>query len=270
MRVDPIGASDVGSVDWSCCAKSLGSTSKNKGVDLFGAINGTQTSSTDIFGVISSTRQVYDMSDQISHNPAWINIYLQFPNERVKEIADRIVNEYDSDDVKMEKIHRAVVRGIRYMTDQEQYGYDELWVPPLQTLQSGYGDCEDGAFLIMSLALNAGVTPSRLRMYGGFVDAGPGAASGGHGWVAYKRESDNEWVAADFSYYPDLRPVDQRTPLADDPKYVDDYFYMTDQYFVSTPFTNRIRNPEGMFYSRNATIPNIFQPSVGSMLSQYA
>jgi hypothetical protein len=36
-------------------------------------------------------------------------------------------------------------------------------------------------------------------MYGGFVDAGQGAESGSHGWVAYRRESDNEWVAVDFS-----------------------------------------------------------------------
>ncbi len=62
------------------------------------------------------------------------------------------------------------------------------------------GDCEDGAFLIMSLGLNAGVDPAKLRMYGGFVDAGQGAASGSHGWVAYRRESGNEWVAVPICY----------------------------------------------------------------------
>jgi predicted transglutaminase-like cysteine proteinase len=271
MRIEPLGACDIGAVDWSNCRSlnSTSSTGRNNAVDLFGAINGSGVKSTDVFGAIASTRQVYDMADQISFDPAFINIYLQYPNEKVAEIANKIVKPYDSDDVKMEKIQRAVVKGIRYETDQEQYGYEELWVPPLQTLQSGKGDCEDGAFLIMSLALNAGVDPSRLRMYGGFVDAGPGAASGGHGWVAYKRESDNEWVAADYSYYPDLRPMDVRTPLREDDKYVDDYFYMTNKYYVSTPFTNRIKNPEGMIYSRDATIPNIFKPQVGSMLSQY-
>ena len=59
----------------------------------------------------------------------------------------------------------------------------------------------------------------------GYVDAGPGAASGGHGWVAYRRESDDEWVAVDFSYYPDLRPMDYRMPLKDDEKMLTIIFY---------------------------------------------
>jgi len=31
-------------------------------------------------------------------------------------------------------------------------------------------------------------------MYGGEVQVGQGAASGGHGWVGYLRESDHEWI----------------------------------------------------------------------------
>lgn len=104
-------------------------------------------------------------------------------------------------------------------------------------------------------------------MYGGFVDAGQGAESGGHGWVVYRRESDNGWVAADFSYYPDLRSMDYRTPLKDDEKYVDDYFYITNQYVATTPGSNRIRNPE-VYYSDGGVIPNILLPT-GSLLSWY-
>ncbi len=120
----------------------------------------------------------------------------------------------------------------------------------------------------MSLGLNAGVDPERLRMYGGFVDAGPGAASGGHGWVAYRRESDNEWVAVDFSYYPDLRSMDDRTPLKTDEKYIDDYFFITNQYTVITENTNRIRDPE-VYFPDGGLLPNILIPS-GSLFSRYA
>ena len=179
-----------------------------------------------------------------------------------------IVNAADSDDIKMEKIQRWVVANIKYMTDEEQYGYEELWVPPVMVLKTKKGDCEDGAFLIMSLGLNAGVDPERLRMYGGFVDAGPGAASGGHGWVAYRRESDNEWVAVDFSYYPDLRSMDERTPLKVDEKYVDDYFFITNQYTVITEHTNRIRDPE-VYFPDGGFLPNILFPT-GSVFSRYA
>jgi predicted transglutaminase-like cysteine proteinase len=44
-----------------------------------------------------------------------------------------------------------------------------LWALPTMTVESGQGDCEDGAFLIQSLALHAGVDPDRLRTYGGIV-----------------------------------------------------------------------------------------------------
>jgi hypothetical protein len=180
----------------------------------------------------------------------------------------QIVNPTDSDDVKMEKIQKWVVFNIEYMTDEEQYGYAELWVPPVMVLNTMKGDCEDGAFLIMSMALNSGVDPSRLRLYGGFVEAGEGAAYGGHAWVSYRRQSDDEWIAVDFSYYADLRPMDYRMPLKDDERYVDDYFFITNQYTVMTENTNRIRDPE-VYYSDGRLIPNIFFPA-GSMLSLYA
>jgi hypothetical protein len=180
----------------------------------------------------------------------------------------QIVEPTDSDDVKMAKIQKWVVFNIAYQTDEEQYGYEEIWVPPVMVLNTMKGDCEDGAFLIMSLALNAGVDPERLRLYGGFVEVGDGAENGGHAWVAYSRESDDEWIAVDFSYYADLRPMDYRTPLRNDQRYVDDFFFITNQYTVITENTNRIRDPEVYFYD-GSLAPNIFYPS-GSMLSLFA
>jgi hypothetical protein len=183
-------------------------------------------------------------------------------------MAMKIVHRHDSDDIKMEKIQRWVVDNIEYVTDEEQYGFSELWVPPVMLLLTQKGDCEDGAFLMMSLGLNAGVAPAKLRMFGGFVDAGQGAPSGSHGWVAYRRDADNEWVALDFSYFPDLRPMGDRIPLKDDEKYVDDYFFITNTYIVVTENTNRIRDPE-VYYSDGRVIPNVLFPT-GSLLSWYA
>lgn len=239
---------------------------------LYDDINGkppvNTDSATNIFTAINTLNQkAYGPKDTITRDPGFVNLWLQYPNEIIRSMAMKIVHPSDSDDVKMEKIQRWVVYNIEYKSDKEQYGYDELWVPPVMVLRTRQGDCEDGAFLIMSLGLNAGVDPSRLRMYGGFVDAGQGAESGSHGWVAYRRESDNEWVAVDYSYYPDLRPMDYRTPLKDDKKYVDDYFYITNQYVATTPDSNRIRNPE-VYYSDGGVIPNILFPT-GSLLSWY-
>ena len=170
-----------------------------------------------------------------------------------------IVNSGDSDDIKMEKIQRWVYENIRYMTDQEQYGYEEIWVPPTMTLQTMAGDCEDNAYLVISLALNAGVDPNRLRFYAGIVKAGEGAETGGHGWVAYKRESDDEWVAIDTTYYPDLRPMDIRIKLKDDDRYIDDYFIFELGRVILTPDNNRVRNTT--IYNNIGNIkPNILLP----------
>jgi len=237
---------------------------------LFDVINGTQPPEpTNIFKTLQSHSQnAYTSKDLISWDPVWINIWLQWPNQEIKDLAMSIINASDSDDIKMKKIQTWVFRNIEYMQDKEQYGFEELWVPPIMLLKTMKGDCEDGAFLIMSLGLNAGVDPTRLRMYGGFVNAGPGAASGGHGWIAYRRESDDEWVAVDYSYYVDLRSMDKRTPLKDDEKYVDDYFFMTNQYMVVTDQTNRIRNPEIYTPNGGYVQPNVLMP--GSWLSAYA
>ena len=266
MRVAPVDLDACG----SCNFQPLVSMLEPQGVGEFNDIKGMPTNPVAlVFNTIQHLNQnAYGPREQIVRDPNFVNLWLQYPNDIIKNLAMSIVHPTDSDDVKMEKIQKWVVRNIAYMTDEKQYGYEELWVPPVMVLKTRKGDCEDGAFLIMSLGLNAGVDPERLRMYGGFVDAGPGAASGGHGWVAYRRESDNEWVAVDFSYYPDLRPMDARTPLKEDEKYVDDYFFITNQYTVITPNTNRVRDPE-VYLSDGGVAPNIFFPT-GSLLSSFA
>ena len=169
-----------------------------------------------------------------------------YPNTSIRRFAFDVVGirKSDDNDVKMGKIARWVQNHIRYMEDSENYGYEEFWAPPLFTLRKGSGDCEDGAFLIISLALNSGVPESRLRMYGGQVEVGQGAATGGHGWVGYRRESDREWIPVDFSYYPNP-DIGSITPMSEDTRYIDDYFFMTVSEFVTTAGTNRVRDPDG-------------------------
>lgn len=46
---------------------------------------------------------------------------------------------------------------IGYMTDSSQYGCEEYWTTPLETLYAGYGDCEDTATLFVSIASAMGI-----------------------------------------------------------------------------------------------------------------
>lgn len=188
-----------------------------------------------------------DYSGEVARPSHLFNsLYFMYPNASIRDFALNVVgvNLSDSNDEKMGKIAKWVQEHIQYTEDIKNYGYDEFWAPPVFTLAKGRGDCEDGAFLIVSLALNAGVPESRLRMYGGEVKVGVGAATGGHGWVGYLRESDNEWIPVDYSYYPNP-DISSIKPMSEDDRYIDDYFFMNLYEFVETPGTNRVRDPEG-------------------------
>jgi predicted transglutaminase-like cysteine proteinase len=215
------------------------------GGNIFAAIQGKGEVSTNPFKVLlRNSPYVQYKEEDVSQPNILAGLFLQYPNAKLKKLAFTIVNPTDSNDVKMRKITSWVVRNIQYKTDDENYGHEELWAAPTMTLAKRSGDCEDGAFLIHSLALNAGVPASRLRTYGGLVKAGVGAATGGHGWTAYRRESDNEWVVFDFSYYPNALPASQRPLMSKDKRYIDDYFYMTLSEYVTTEYSNRVREPD--------------------------
>jgi hypothetical protein len=178
-------------------------------------------------------------------NYSFNRLFLQYPNQKLRELAYSIVDSDDSNDEKAWKITSWVIKQIKYIEDEDNYGYEELWVPPIFTLKKGSGDCEDGAFLIHSLLLNADVPSERLRTYAGPVQLGEGARTGNHAWTAYRRESDDEWVVLDFSYYPETIPPSAREVMKNDENYIDDFFYMTLYDFVNTEGVNRVRDPEG-------------------------
>lgn len=46
---------------------------------------------------------------------------------------------------------------IKYQSDWDQYGTIEFWTTPMETLYSGYGDCEDTAALFVNLAVRLGL-----------------------------------------------------------------------------------------------------------------
>ena len=235
--------------------------------NIFDDIKGNRIQSKPNVFEHTSYKPYISNPDEVIVDYTYVNFYLQFGNEIIKNLAMEITKESDSDDEKIEKIQKWVVDNIEYKTDSKQYGYDELWVPPVMLLNTRKGDCEDGAFLIMSLALNAGIDPDKLRFYAGIVKAGIGAATGGHGWAAYKRSIDDEWVSIDFSYYPDLRDMDSRIPMREDERYVDDWLIFELGRIIITPDTNRVRSPEMYNFYGGYVPPNVLLP--GSFVNGY-
>ncbi len=62
------------------------------------------------------------------------------------------------------EINRAFNLAIRPMSDQAQYGVEDIWTSPLATLAAGAGDCEDYAIAKLVALREAGIAPSDLRL----------------------------------------------------------------------------------------------------------
>lgn len=62
------------------------------------------------------------------------------------------------------EINRAVNMSIKPMSDMAQYGVEDYWASPLQSLGSGKGDCEDYAIAKYVALEEAGVAPDDLQL----------------------------------------------------------------------------------------------------------
>jgi len=102
---------------------------------------------------------------------------------------------------------------LTYTFDDEKYDAPEYWLFPFETVAGGFGDCEDGALLIASLAINAGVPNYRIKVACGNVDNGTKEGSGGHAYCIYLA-SDDEWRIIDWCYYADFNISVLQKPLS--------------------------------------------------------
>lgn len=118
-----------------------------------------------------------------------------------------------------------VVEHIKYVDDEEQDKVGEFWMFPFETWVTKCGDCEDGAILMASLLINAGVPSYRVKVGAGFVQPQPTAPQGGHAYCMYlaDRQNGQDWVALDWCYYEDsdIKPEDK--PLLKDGGYMNTY-----------------------------------------------
>jgi len=133
------------------------------------------------------------------------------------EILKDIVNKYrlkkNDHDETAHAVQKWVVRFLTYKYDDDLNLTPEFWQFPFETLQSEHGDCEDGAILITSLMIEAGIPAWRTKVAAGYVQSSPTAPQGGHAYNIYLA-NDGEWRICDWCYYEDshLKPKDK--PLA--------------------------------------------------------
>ena len=89
-----------------------------------------------------------------------------------------------------EKARNYVQQNIRYVPEKK-----ELWQFYFETLFRKEGDCDDGAILMAVIMLKSGIPYWRIRLNAGDVQGG------GHAYVTYLREADDEWYVLDWCYW---------------------------------------------------------------------
>jgi predicted transglutaminase-like cysteine proteinase len=86
----------------------------------------------------------------------------------VSHMLETMVSEYKlkgvNDDETMLNCCLFVQKYIRYIGDVETKGQTEFWQNPEDTLTAGRGDCEDGALLMKSLTLVAGMPDWKCKV----------------------------------------------------------------------------------------------------------
>jgi len=83
----------------------------------------------------------------------------------------------------------------KYVSDKEVVGLFEFWMFVFEALKYKKGDCDDGAILLANLMQVAGIPYWRIRLNAGDVKGG------GHCYVTYCRETDNDFVVLDWCYW---------------------------------------------------------------------
>lgn len=128
---------------------------------------------------------------------------------------NKLAGKNDNDT--MYRILMFVIKNLKYTGDEKTKGQKEFWQNPEDTVTYMKGDCEDGAILIKSLSLLAGIPDYKVRVAAGHVKGG------GHAYVIYLRDDDTQ-VILDWCYWPNKLKINERKSFSEEKNYYDVWF----------------------------------------------
>lgn len=181
--------------------------------------------------IIYSGRALRTKNDRIGID---VKTFLKKDDQIIKETIKRYRLDRDrtADDI-AHTIQRFVVKSMTYKYDEDNVNVPEFWQFPFESLQSGVGDCEDGAILTASLLINAGIPSWRVKVAAGYVQSSPTAPQGGHAYCIYLAD-DGNWKILDWCYFEDSHLPISKKPLAKEGgykgAYKDVWFTFNDEY----------------------------------------
>lgn len=120
-----------------------------------------------------------------------------------------------------------VINNITYTEDKTEYGFDEYWAMPWQTLKRKKGDCEDGSNLLQSIMLKSGIPYWKIRGTAGDTPYG------GHAYTTYLLDDNSRWVVLDWCFFPNKKPVIERPDYKDEKNYGEVWFSYNEKFAFS-------------------------------------
>lgn len=131
------------------------------------------------------------------------------PVERLFAALTRAARDAQGSRLRAEIVNRSVNQAVRYVSDLQQHGVADFWSPPLRTLRSGIGDCEDYAILKYAVLIAAGAAESDVKL----LLVHDSAAGQDHAVLAARL--DGRWMVLDNrrSALLEGRALQSMTPL---------------------------------------------------------
>ena len=134
-----------------------------------------------------------------------------------------------NDDETIYKILLFVMDNLKYTSDTDTKSQVEFWQNPEDTVTLKKGDCEDGAILIKSLSLIAGIPDYKVRIAAGMVKGG------GHAYTLYLRDDEHQ-VVLDWCYWPNRKQINDRPNFGREKNYYDIWFSFNNNFtFAKEP-----------------------------------
>jgi len=123
-----------------------------------------------------------------------------------------------------------VVQNYKYISDEEDFRYNEYWQFVFESFYYRHGDCEDMAILTTSLMIGSGIPQFRVRCNAGYVLDQNGQQQG-HCYTSYCRETDNNFVILDWCFLEDSNILISEKKLAkNNDRYKDLWFSFNNLY----------------------------------------
>lgn len=115
------------------------------------------------------------------------------------------------EEAKLRNINQFFNQHILFREDVDNWGQVDYWASPLESLNRGYGDCEDYAIAKYFSLIAAGVAPQKLRMV--YVRAQVGGQVLAHMVLAYYPDPSALPLILD-NLVGEIRPASRRPDLA--------------------------------------------------------